>query len=414
MDKDYIIASGLIAFLFPSIVIVCYILFKWKFITKIGIILGPSIGIISFLSFCLGKIGINVWSITLIPFFSVTSIIISLIIIIKMVTNPVNRVVSLVQDIAQGEGDLTKRLEVTTTDEMGELSIWVNVLMENLQGIITQVVNSTQQIATASREIATTSEQMARGSESQKNQITEVVTAMEEMASTIIEVAKNASNTSDTAYQAMESAKKGGEVVNQTIEGIEKVANAVEDSTSRISGLGNRAEEIGEIIEVVDDIADQTNLLALNAAIEAARAGEQGRGFAVVADEVRKLAERTTSATKEVSSTIKTIQEETNSAVSSMKVGTDNVHRGVSLVNQSGDALNEIIEESKRITELVVQIANAAGQQSQTAEEISKSFESISAVTHQSAISTQEEARAIHELNKQIEGLESLVMRFKL
>jgi methyl-accepting chemotaxis protein len=193
-----------------------------------------------------------------------------------------------------------------------------------------------------------------------------------------------------------------------------KIAEVVKRSASTVQKLGQSSEQIGEIIQVIDDIADQTNLLALNAAIEAARAGEQGRGFAVVADEVRKLAERTTKATKEIAAMIKEIQRDTIGAVSSMEEGTSEVEKGKHLADKAGQSLEQIIEGAGKVADIVSQVAAASEQQSSASEQISKNIEAISSVTQQSAAGVQQIARAAEDLNRLTNNLESLVSKFKI
>jgi len=220
--------------------------------------------------------------------------------------------------------------------------------------------------------------------------------------------------TADTAKQARASAEQGGSVVKETVNGMQSIAEVVRVSAATVQELGKSSDQIGEIIGVIDDIADQTNLLALNAAIEAARAGEQGRGFAVVADEVRKLAERTTKATKEIATMIKKIQGDTHGAVTAMEKGTKHVDEGIKLADRAGTSLNEIVGISQKVTDMVTQIAAASEEQSTTSEMISKNVEAISTVTGESARGTQEIARASEELKQLTERLSELLSKFKV
>jgi methyl-accepting chemotaxis protein len=237
---------------------------------------------------------------------------------------------------------------------------------------------------------------------------------VEEMTKTIVENSKNASDTAVTAKQAKEAAEAGGKVVEETVEGMKRIAEVVNMSAETVKALGKSSDQIGEIIGVIDDIADQTNLLALNAAIEAARAGEQGRGFAVVADEVRKLAERTTKATKEIATMIKQIQADTQGAVVSMEEGTKKVGEGIALADKAGVSLKEIVGISQKVTDMVTQIAAASEEQSSASEQISKNVEAISAVTGETAQGTQQIARAAEDLNRLTEELQGLVAKFRL
>jgi len=197
--------------------------------------------------------------------------------------------------------------------------------------------------------------------------------------------------------------------VSQAIDGMNRISASVMESARTIETLGKSSDEIGEIIAVIYDIADQTNLLALNAAIEAARAGEQGRGFAVVADEVRKLAERTTKATKEIASMIKSIQSDTDGAVKSMSAGTEEVEKGVSLVNQAGGSLDQIVEVVASVTDMIQQIATAAEEQSAAAEEISTNVEAVATITKETATGANQSSVATQELTRLASDLQQMV-----
>ena len=241
---------------------------------------------------------------------------------------PIVHTSEMLKDIAEGEGDLTKRLEIRSHDEIGELAKWFNLFVAKLQSIMSKIADATTQLASATEELSATSSQITVGTEKQSSQAEQIATSMEEMSATVIDIARNASEAAEAAKGATDKAGKGGEIVKNTVEGMNRIADAVRQSASTIEALRSSSEQIGEIIGVIDEIADQTNLLALNAAIEAARAGEQGRGFAVVADEVRKLAERTTKATREIAEMIKSIQADTGGAVSSMEAGRGGRERG--------------------------------------------------------------------------------------
>lgn len=312
------------------------------------------------------------------------------------------------------EGHLGKTVDVTGSDEIGMLASSYNKMSVNMKELINSISQASNQIASASEELSSTSEQMSRGMQQQTSQTSQIASAMEEMSATVLEVAKNSQSASSSANEASSTAQKGGEVVTRTISGMMSIAATVEQSAKTIGELGKSSDQIGEIVAVIDDIADQTNLLALNAAIEAARAGEQGRGFAVVADEVRKLAERTTKATKEIAQMIKNIQKETGSAVSAMEAGTKEVNEGVQLANEAGVSLTQIVDAVQKVNDMIRQIATAAEEQSTAAEEISKSIEEIASVTKETSQGSNQTATASHELSRMATELQGAVGQFKI
>ncbi|MDH3891024.1 MAG: methyl-accepting chemotaxis protein [candidate division Zixibacteria bacterium] len=309
-------------------------------------------------------------------------------------------------------GDLT--VDVQPRSEQDVLGESFKSMTSNLTDIVRQLAETSMQLVTAAREIASSSEEMSRGANDQAQQVGQVSTAVEQMSATIVESARNAADAKESSKNAADTAGTGGQIVSDTIQGMQAIADVVRESAQSIGKLAKSADQIGEIVSVIDDIADQTNLLALNAAIEAARAGEQGRGFAVVADEVRKLAERTGQATGEITSMIKGIQSETNEAVQSMETGVKEVDNGRELADKAGASLNEIVNVSERVMDMIQQIATASEQQSTAAEQISKNIENVASIVQDSAKGADQSSAAAEELNRQAEGLEQMVARFKV
>jgi len=312
------------------------------------------------------------------------------------------------------EGDLTVRMDIRSNDEIGAMQKSCQVMIANLHSMVSQTVHISTGIAAASSQLQATSEQIATGAEEVASQTNTVATASEEMAATSSDIARNCSMAADASRQTTDSANAGAKVVNETITGMNVIADQVRQSSKTVEALGARSEQIGDIVGTIEDIADQTNLLALNAAIEAARAGEQGRGFAVVADEVRALAERTTKATREIGEMIKAIQKETHEAVKSMEEGVLEVEKGAVSSQKSGQALEEILERINEVSMQVNQIATAAEEQTATTGEVTSNIQQITDVVHQTASGAEQTAAAAGQLAGQAKELQNLVSRFRL
>lgn len=311
------------------------------------------------------------------------------------------------------EGDLTVKAEVTA-DALGSVADAFNLMIAGLTTLVSQASNVASEIRHSTTDILQASERMRRGAEEQTAQIQSAVGSVNEMSHTIEQMAENAGAATQASLKATQAAVKGGQSVAETIKGMQRIRAAVQTTGKKIKGLGERSLEIGAIIEVINEIATQTNLLALNAAIEAARAGEQGKGFAVVADEVRKLAERAGRATKDITSLIKGIQVETSEAVTVMEDGTREVEDGTKLADQAGAALREIEQIVKQTSGLVTQITTAAQDQVKVSEGVASSMDAISRLTQETTVGVRDTVETISRLADLSTRLTDAIGRFKL
>jgi methyl-accepting chemotaxis protein len=333
-----------------------------------------------------------------------------------LIANSISRPLKMVFDTLAlvAAGDLTARSSIRTQDEMGMLAGEVNEMAEKLMTTMNQVAQNSVQVAAAANQLHSTAEQIATGAEEVAAQTGTVATASEEMAATSADIAQNCHMAADGSKIANDRALAGAAVVQQTVAVMGRIAAQVKSTAQTLAGLGSRSDQIGEIVGTIEDIADQTNLLALNAAIEAARAGEQGRGFAVVADEVRALAERTTRATREIGEMIKSIQSETRQAVGAMELGVKEVENGTRETAKSGDSLQEILNQISDVTQQVNQIATAAEQQTATTGEITNNLQQITEVVHETSKGANASANAANHLARLAGELHDLMGQFKL
>ncbi|HXM66634.1 MAG TPA: HAMP domain-containing methyl-accepting chemotaxis protein [Candidatus Acidoferrum sp.] len=331
----------------------------------------------------------------------------------RSIATSATKMLAMIQEVAVNNLAI-QDLQIRSKDEIGMAGEALNRMKNNLQKLMQSIAGTASHVASASEEISSSATQQAQSAETQKDQAVQVSTAMQEMSSTVNSVSDSCNKAATAASQAAETARLGGSIVAGTLTKMKVIAQSVGATAKKMEELGRSSDQIGRIIGVIDDIADQTNLLALNAAIEAARAGEQGRGFAVVADEVRKLAERTTTATKEIAQMIKNIQDETKVAVVAIESGTKQVEEGVTSTAKAGDSLRAIIQMSEEVGGMITEIATAATEQSSTTEQVNINIDQIAKLVKESAIGAQQSATACQDLSSLALDLQTMVSKFKL
>ena len=312
------------------------------------------------------------------------------------------------------EGDLTARTHDQSNDELGRISQAFDQMAERFQQTINQVAGSSSQLAAAAEETSAISVQTGDGVRQQQHEVEQVATAMHEMTTTVQDVARNAADAAESSRQADQEAQQGRQLATRTIDAIQSLAEEVERAAQVIQRLEQDSENISSVLTVIQGVAEQTNLLALNAAIEAARAGEQGRGFAVVADEVRALASRTQQSTTEIQTMISRLQEGTGEAVSVMQVSRDKAQQGVEAVGLASDRLLAITDAVTHINDINAQIASAAEEQSSVAEEINRNITNVSEIGKQASTASQQSAATSQELARLASDLQQLISRFKV
>ncbi len=331
----------------------------------------------------------------------------------RMVTIPINSAVRAMEDLAEGEGDLTQRLDENGNSEISQMSRGFNKFAGKVQALVSELANSVANLSTVVHDVTGIVDKTQTGSQQQRQQTEQVVAAVTQMTTTIQEVSSHANMAADSAQQADENAQLGRNVVGETVSSINALATEIETGVNVINKLSQDTESIGAVLDVIKGIAEQTNLLALNAAIEAARAGEQGRGFAVVADEVRTLASRTQESTTEIESMIGSLQVQAHAAVDAIKQGQVKAQASVNNASNAGEALNEITQSVATISDMNMQIASASKEQSIVSEEINRNVVVISGIADENATAADQLSGSSQKLEGLTSELQKLVAQFK-
>ncbi|MDY6980238.1 MAG: methyl-accepting chemotaxis protein [Pseudomonadota bacterium] len=334
--------------------------------------------------------------------------------VIRSIKRTFGHVIQSLNDIASGEGDLTRRLDEQGRDEVAQLGGAFNRFVSRIQELIRQIRETGDTLTSSAKQMTEMSVETKYSMNQQESKIDQVATAMNEMTATVQEVARNAAEASSAAQSADSEAGNGNQLVKQAIGSINELASEVDQSAQNIASLDQNAEQIGTVLDVIRGIAEQTNLLALNAAIEAARAGEQGRGFAVVADEVRTLASRTQDSTQEIQAMIEQLQQGTKTAVQSMDQSREKTGAVVDVAKQAGEALTSITRAVSQIADMNSHIATAAEEQSAVSEDINQNVVSINTLANQAAATAEQAAASSQDLERLAEQLQQAISQFRV
>ena len=311
------------------------------------------------------------------------------------------------------EGDLTVKATVTE-DMTGAIADSINFAVEQLRTLVATINDTSVQVASSAQETQATAMHLAEAAEHQAQEINSASDRINEIAASINQVSRNSAESAEVAQRSVQIATNGAGVVRQTIAGMDSIRDQIQETSKRIKRLGESSQEIGSIVELINDISEQTNILALNAAIQAASAGEAGRGFSVVAEEVQRLAERSADATRQIASLVKGIQTDTQDAVAAMERSTQGVVEGAKLSDNAGTALQEIDHVSRKLAELIEQISQATSCEAASANVVARNIQHIFAVTEQTGAGTRSTAQQVRELSQMAQELRQSVARFKI
>lgn len=353
-------------------------------------------------------------SVALVMALVLAALVIVILLVARLQVQPIKTMVHRMKDIAQGEADLTQKLPVTSKDELGQLADAFNRFIESIRNLVGDISQTAQNLAANAQQVEGASRTLEGNMQNQQSEVDQIAAAMNELVATVEEVARHAQDASSAAQEGSDETSRGSDRVNEVVSAIHEQAHTIQSTAEEVERLQESGQEIGEVMEVIRAIAEQTNLLALNAAIEAARAGEAGRGFAVVADEVRTLAARTHESTEKIQTTVDQLLQRITTAVEAMQTSNARSSQTAEGARAAGDALELITQAIEKIEGMNIQIASATEQQSSTVEELNRNLERIVELSGTTGESTQQVANSGGQLNEVAQNLQQLVGRFKV